>query len=289
VVVDNTTIDYSQPIVTAAPPAADANTDQPSASNQAATLLDSARTAFSQGDYATALTQCTQAAARLPNSGLPHEFRGLILFALKQYKEAAGPVYAVLSVGPGWNWETLCSFYPQNEVYVAQLRALEQYVEAHPDEAEARFLLAYHYMVEGHNDAAADQFKVAAQLNPKDQVSAQLLRALTTKDATPAPEAAAPSKPVDAASLTGQWKAVRADGATIALSLTADHQYTWTYAQQGKPQTFSGTYTLADNLLILKQGNNPMMVGQVSMLPNNQFNFRLAGDTPTDPGLTFGK
>ena len=141
-------------------------------------LLDAARAAFTQGDYAGALAECDQAIARLPNSAVAHEFRGLALFALHRYKEAAGPVYAVLSVGPGWDWATLSSFYPRPDVYSGQLRALEQYVASNPNVAEARFLLAYHYMTGGHNDAAAEQFKAAVQLNPQDQLSAQLASAM---------------------------------------------------------------------------------------------------------------
>ena len=29
------------------------------------------------------------------------------------------------------------------------------------------------------------------------------------------------------------------------------------------------------------------MAGQVASLTNNQFNFKLAGDNPSDPGLSF--
>jgi hypothetical protein len=101
--------------------------------------------------------------------------------------------------------------------------------------------------------------------------------------------AAAPAKPLDVSALAGAWTSTRADGVTITLSLTRDAKYTWTFAQKGKPQAFSGDYAVADNLLILKQGNSPMMVGQVTMLPDNRFNFKMAGDNPSDPGLTFGK
>ena len=221
-----------------------------------------------------------------------HEFRGLALFALHRYDEAAGAVYAVLSAGPGWDWTTLSSLYPDVSVYTEQLRALEQYVAANPNSAAARFLLAYHYTICGHTDAAATQLKAAVQLDPKDRLSAQLLDMLTpTKPRRPTPPAApaAPAKPVEAAALVGDWKATRADGATIALSLTKDGQYTWKFDQQGKAQEFSGPYTVADNLLILKKGDTPVMIGQVSLLPNGQFNFKLPGGNPNDPGLTFGK
>ena len=80
-----------------------------------------------------------------------------------------------------------------------------------------------------------------------------------------------------------------ADSATIKLDLTGDGKFTWALDQNGKPQQFSGTYTIADNLLILKQGNNPMMVGQVASLANDRFNFKLTGDNPSDPGLTFAR
>ncbi|MGA2619324.1 MAG: tetratricopeptide repeat protein [Thermoguttaceae bacterium] len=255
-------------------------------------LLDAARAAFTPGDYSGALAKCDQAIARLPNSAAAHEFRGLALFALQRYKEAAGPVYAVLSVGPGWNWATLSSFYPRADVYSGQLRALEQYVASNPNVAEARFLLAYHYMTGGHNDAAAEQFRAAVQLNPQDQLSAQLLSAITPTAAgqPPAPAAAAtPAKPIDASAVTGVWTSTRADGTTITLSLGQDAKYTWKFAQKDKPQEFSGAYTVADNLLILKEGNSPVMVGQVTLLSDNRFNFKLAGDNPSDPGLTFGK
>ena len=98
---------------------------------------------------------------------------------------------------------------------------------------------------------------------------------------------AAAMTPADASSLVGHWTARRADGATIKLTLAGDGKFTWTLAQNGKPQQFSGTYTVADNLLVLKQGNNPMMVGQVASLAGDRFNFKLAGDNPSDPGLTF--
>ncbi len=130
------------------------------------------------------------------------------------------------------------------------------------------------------------------RLNPKDQLSSQLLRSLTTPDPTddapvvPATPAA-PARPADAASLVGNWAATRSDKATIKLALGSDGKFVWAVDQNGKPQQFSGTYSVSDNLLVLKQGNNPVMVGQVDLQAANRFNFKLAGDNPSDPGLTF--
>jgi tetratricopeptide (TPR) repeat protein len=298
VVIDGGTIDYSQPILTAAQPAYAVNDQsggadvRSTAEDQAMKIFDSARESFMSGDYKTALSRVESAIAKLPNDVVLHEFRGLALFALKRYQESAAAVYAVLSVGPGWDWTTLCSLYPDVDVYTEQLRALEEYRRQNPKSAEARFLLAYHYLTCGHNEAAAKELKEVVSLNPKDQLSAQLLASLTNPadaDEAKTNEPAAPPKPADAAALTGNWKSTRSDGAIIALNLAADGKFTWKYAQKDKPQEFGGEYSVADNLLILKQNNNPIMVGQVTPLSGNRFNFKLAGDNPNDPGLTFSK
>ena len=178
----------------------------------------STRDAFAAGDYATALSLVNSAIAKVPNDTTLHEFRGLVLFATGQFKEAAGVIYAVLSAGPGWDWTTLSSLYPSIEAYTKQLRALEAYRNQHPDAADARFLLAYHYLTCGRTEAAATELKAAVKLNPQDQLSAQLLAGITAARrrrgaAAPKPDAAPPSsKPVNAASVAGKWTASRPDG-----------------------------------------------------------------------------
>jgi hypothetical protein len=313
VVVEGGTIDYSQPIAAAVPPEALANPTSPA--DEAALVLDAARDAFLRGDYPAALSQVNQAIARNPNDPLSHEFRCLVCFALKQYEEAAAGAYAVLSVGPGWDWTTLSSFYPNVDVYAQQLHALEEYIDAHSNQPDVRFLLAYHYLTCGHTDAAAQQLKAVVQLNPRDQLSTQLLAALaapsrkfvlpeTKKLAAQLDDllaatqggylaepnaAAAPTKPLDAVSLVGDWKARQPDGSTVALRLTSNWTYTWWFTRQGKSQDHSGTYALTDNLLILKEGNTPVMVGRVALLGDNRLNFKLVNDNPSDPGLTFSR
>ena len=284
------TIDYSQPIAVAqaavSPPIAQGSL---TAEEQATPLLDAARNAFMQGDYQTALAQVDQAIAQVPNDTVLHELRGLVLFALGRYKEAAAADYAVLSAGPGWDWTTMGALYPSVDVYTEQLRALEQYAKSHPAASEARFLLAYHYLTCGYTDAAAVQLKEVVRLDPKDQLSAQLLSSIPasgTAEPVATSQPAAPTKPVDASSLVGNWTATRADSATIKLALAADGKFTWGLDQNGKPRQFSGTYTVADNLLVLKQGANPMMAGQVASLAIDRFTFKLTGDNPSDPGLT---
>ena len=185
--------DYSQPINATTPP------PDHSVANQAMTVFDSAREAFRGGDYAKALELVDQALKSMPNDATLHEFRALVLFALKRYDEAAGVLYAVLSVGPGWDWTTLISLYADPETYTQQLRALESYCGQSPESAAGRFVLGYHYLTQGHADAAVRQFKIVATLQPKDQLSAQLIQQLTQTDQTAAAAGALAGQPSTAA------------------------------------------------------------------------------------------
>ncbi|HEY5311045.1 MAG TPA: tetratricopeptide repeat protein, partial [Pirellulales bacterium] len=125
--------------------------DPNGANQQALGVFDGARNLFMQGNYQAALDQVNQALAYAPKDPVINEFRGLCLFAVGNYQQAAATDYAVLSTGPGWDWTTMSSFYPSVDVYTQQLRALEAYSQQHPQAADARFLLAYHYLREGYN------------------------------------------------------------------------------------------------------------------------------------------
>jgi len=145
---------------------------------EAMARLDEARTAFTRGEYAKAQEVIEQGIQKAPGDATLHEFRALTMFAQKKYADAAGTVYAVLSAGPGWNWETLRSFYDNEETYKDQLRALEDHSRANPKAGDDHFLLAYHYLVLDAKDAAVKQLEQVVQIMPKDQLAAALLKAL---------------------------------------------------------------------------------------------------------------
>lgn len=297
-----TYINYGQPIVVAAPAApavAQASAPGPSdavrtpdSQEKALGIFESARGYFKRGDYQMALAETNKAIALLPNDTLMHEFRGLCLFALKDYQQSAAAVYAVLSIGPGWDSATVAGLYPNMTVYTQQLRALESYRNEKPEAPHARFLLAYHYMLAGHNEQAADELRTVVELEPKDQLAAQLLKGLTTppddKEPTPAagPELAA-APPVEAASLVGTWKCSRSDGSEFELNLTEDNKFSWQCTQEDKKQQLKGSYTVANNYLILAATGQNALVGQVAMAPGDKLKFKLAGGSPADPGLLF--
>ena len=130
-----------------------------------------------------------------PNAAVVHEFRGLCLFALGRYDDSAAVEYAVLTAGPGWNWSTMVGLYPGVEPYTNQLRALEGYARANPNSTSARFLLGYHYMVQGNQEAAAEQFENVVKLQPDEKLSASFAKALRKATEPVASEAIAAATP----------------------------------------------------------------------------------------------
>jgi tetratricopeptide (TPR) repeat protein len=314
--------DYSKPIgVTEAPP-------EPGAVDTAQDTLTTARESFKSGDYARALTLVDQAIAQTPNDPVLHEFRALVQFAFKRYNEAAATAYAVLTAGPGWNWTTMVGLYPDVDTYNNQLRELEAYVRQNPDAATGRFLLAYHYMVQGHKDAAATEFQNVVKLEPKDQLSArfaaalgatppqppklpaQLAEAANTASAKPRDLAQigaggnaqatheggsgtgedVPPPPAPPQNLQGQWSAKPNEKMSIALSLNPDGTFAWTVTQNGKSQTMQGWAGYQDQILTLGQEQGPPLLGQVSLdAAGNRFTFRPPGTPKAVAGLSFEK
>ena len=151
--------------------------------------LDDAREAFRAGQYAQAQELAEAAIKDLPSDATLHEFRALTLFAQQKYKESAAALYAVLSAGPGWDWETLRGLYPDAATYTAQLRNLEAAVKNDPRSGAGHFLLGYHYLVLGDKAAAVSQLQEVTRAQPSDKLAAALLKSLTTAsaDAPPAP------------------------------------------------------------------------------------------------------
>jgi tetratricopeptide (TPR) repeat protein len=252
--------------------------------------LDTAVEVFQPGDYPDALALVDRVISEYPSDVRAYELRALTLFAMQDYPQAAATIHAVLAVGPGWDCTTLCSLYPDRTVYLAQLRALEGYVRQHPKAADARFLLAYHYLTQGHHGSAASELKMVVSLVPDDQVAADLLRMITGKEpAAPsaAARSAAPAVPLDSADLVGRWRASRDDGSKFELDLAGDKTFIWKFSRDDESRSMSGTYSTEKNVLVLSSSSGSM-VGVVTG-GGDRFNFKPLGGAADDPGLTFAK
>jgi tetratricopeptide (TPR) repeat protein len=285
--------DYSQPINTASAASADAVTEE------ALALFGSARDAFKQGNYEVALQQANDALTKIPSDTALHEFRGLCLFALGRYDEAATTLYAVLAAGPGWDWPTLIGLYPNVEVYTTQLRALEASCKANPQLATGRLVLAYHYLTEGYLEDAAKVLKQVVALKPSDTIAAKLLEQIeAARQSQPGAEAMPPPAPApvpanttppEGATISGTWNAQPGPDASIVLTIQPGGAYTWQVTQKGQTQQFAGVSTFGGGVLTLAQDNGTVLVGRVNWKDPAHMTFRVIGNSPDDPGLSFAK
>ena len=308
---------YAQPI-----PVSYASTavgDDPNSTPQAQ-IMDNAVAAFKQNDYDAALDIINKGITQYPTDAVMHEFRGLVLFAKGDYQQAAATIHSVLAVGPGWDWTTLSSLYPDVAIYTQQLRALEAFTRRQPDDGGSRFLLGYHYMTDGHPDAAARQFEQVVKLVPTDRVAADVLKMITApagnqvagnataqpgqeptpalnedpqaiaqRTPTPGQETVPAGKPLDEAALMGTWKASREDGSQFELTLAAGKKFNWKFSQKGqKPTEFGGTYTIDGPVLALESKEGGSLIAGV-VQEDGKFNFKLIGSPKEDPGLNFTK
>ncbi len=277
---------YSQPINTVSAPADQAVADP------AMSLFDAGRASFKDGSYAEALQKTNDALAKLPTDTTLHEFRGLCLFALGRYDESAATLYAVLAVGPGWDWTTLISLYPSVDVYSAQLGTLEEFTRAHSDSATARFVLVYHYLTEGFTDAAVQVLKQLVALKPSDSVAAKLLHQLDPPKNDPAKiasTAVTDTTPPQGASIAGTWNAQPSADTSILLDVKPGGAFIWQAAVKGQQRQFAGVSTYGDGILTLAQDKGPALVGRVGWKDASHMNFHVVGDGPDDPGLSFTK
>ena len=268
--VAGTPVDGSSQVAAAASPF--------TATDTAVARFDEARTSFKKGDYEGALTSVDAAIGELPKDATLHEFRSLILFALQKYRESAAGIHAVLAVGPGMNWTTMNSYYSDQAKYIEQLRALESHIRSNPNEADARFLIAYHYITLGHKDSAVKQLQLVVDLEPKDTVASDLIVLLggtVSKSTTSQPEVAFTKASEE--ELIGQWRADRGDS-SFKLELDEAGEFTWTYKEQGgDAQTIKGVFAVKDGLLAMEPDSGGVMLADVSKPENETFKFRQNG------------
>ena len=304
-VVATSPYDYSQPVVVSNYVTNDSNlTDASTVQGATATstaapsdaAFDAALASFRQGDYAAALAGCDKAVKQAPNDSVIHEVRALALFALGRYPEAAATLNAVLATAPGMDWTTMSSLYGSVDSYTGQLRKLEDFCRANPDNPAGYFVLAYHYLVGGHAEMAADALRVVVAKQPGDVVAKRLLDTLDPPADKPAdqPPATRP-EPTKAATeaigpetdLVGTWKAT-AGKDSLELVITENSQFTWKATPTGRePVAISGMIETARDAIALVSEAAGTMTGTVASKGADAFEFSLAGAPAGAPPLAF--
>ncbi len=232
----------------------------------------------------------------MPRDTVVHEFRSLVLFALKRYPESAAAIYAVLSAGPGWDWTTMVGLYSSADTYTQQLRALEEFAKQNPKSSDAHFLLGYHYMTQAHSDAASKQFKLAQEQLPNDRLISQLVGMTTPPDEAKKTEAPAPTaravvpenKVLTTEKMVGNWKA-SGKGNEFELELLADGKFVWSFTQGKKKQSVKGVFGVDQANLAMEPDAGGTMLAEIDFINPSQFHFTMLGGDPKDPGLDFKK
>jgi tetratricopeptide (TPR) repeat protein len=296
-VVAGSPYDYSQPVVvnSFSQPAAEAAA-APAPSD---TVVDAALAKFKAGDYAGALAGFDKALRESPRDSVIHEVRALTLFALGRYAEAAAALNAVLATAPGMDWTTMSNLYGSIDAYTRQLRQLEDHCRGKRDDAAARFVLAYHYLVAGHPEQAADMLEVVVAKQPDDVVARQILESIrppAVEPPTPAGDLA--DRKADEADrggepaapetdLVGRWKAANGSD-TVELEITAESTFTWKATpKEGPAVELSGTIQTAADAIRLESDKAGTMVGNVASQGPDTFEFSLPGAPPDVKPLRF--
>jgi tetratricopeptide (TPR) repeat protein len=287
---DGNTVNYTEPVISAPaelPADGKAPTSlPPGVPQEAVSKFEEARAAFLGGKYDEALKLTDQAVAKMPRDAVLHEFRSLVLFALKRYPESAAAIHAVLAVGPGWDWKTLSSLYADADTYTAQLRALENYRDTNPKSGDARFLTGYHYLTCGHADKAIGEFRRASELQPKDTVAASIVATLSPRDTKSPVEGPAP-KPVPAGDIVGDWTASGSGASKYGMKLTKDGSFTWSFNRGKRKQEAKGVYTVEGNVLAMEPDTGGVMLAELTSKAPDRLLFKMIGGAKDDPGLDF--
>lgn len=297
-VVASVPYDYSQPVVINNYVTSDSNADGGTAqaqqnspeTDQSLNLFDDGLAEFKAGNYQPALAKFDAALKQLPKDPVVHEVRALTLFALGEYGASAAALNSMLSSAPGMDWTTMSSLYGDADQYTVQLRKLEKFCKANPDDAASHFVLAYHYLVVGSKDAAIKALKTVVKNQPKDTTAKRMLEALEpAQPAAPAPTPPTTSEASDApeTDLVGSWRA-KAGETSIDLSITDGSDFSWKAAQTGNPALeLKGQLVVRGDGIALETKDKGSMAGTVKSLGQDKWQFVLSGAPADDPGLTF--
>ena len=131
------------------------------------------------------------------------------------------------------------------------------------------------------------------QAQPKQTTPAPILDSTPTLSPAPAPPVAVPvqQEQIDEVTMprqVGTWKASPAKDVNFEMIMKENGEFSWSVTAQGKTESFSGKYTLEDDLLTLvREEDDQKLIGTMSWTEQGGFSFKLKDAPATDPGLNF--
>ena len=179
----------AEPILPEAAPAVAADGD----GDKSEQFLVAAEDAFRAGEYQEARRHIQHALIELPGDGRAMLFLAQTLLATGDYQQAVGATYQGMSLLDEKDWGFVVANYDKyygNDDYVAQTKALGDYIKKNPKAAYAYALRGYHWGYLGYPESARKDLAKAVELEPRDTMAAKLL----TKFGGTAPEVKPPAK-----------------------------------------------------------------------------------------------
>ncbi|HET6879487.1 MAG TPA: tetratricopeptide repeat protein [Pirellulales bacterium] len=128
-------------------------------------LFNAALTLFQSGDYEAAIDRLNRVLDAQPDDGDALLLLVQCYFGLVNYEAAAEALAAALDAAPETDWEKYAGnykrYYGSPLRFAVHLRALERFVEQHPDRFEGHLLIGYQYGSLGQLDRALAELKLA--------------------------------------------------------------------------------------------------------------------------------
>lgn len=141
----------------------------------------SAEQAFRQRQYDQAVRLARHAIAEDPRNGQAQLLLSQALFATGDYRGAAEAVHQGVSQLPRSDWgyvvRNFRNYYTSSD-YVEQMDRLTRFVRTHPNASYAHFLRGYHFLYLGHTTVAERELQRTLELDPNDELAAELLSSL---------------------------------------------------------------------------------------------------------------
>lgn len=151
--------------------------DKPDFGNRFTVLMARGDIAFRRNMLEEASKQYRTAAEQKPNEPAAHIALSHAQFAMGRYGEAALSLRKAFALDTGWLDVSLerRKLYADPEGFSRRLEALQQHTEAHPDDDDARFVLAYALKCGGDNPGSVAQLDAVLKRNPDDGAARRLL------------------------------------------------------------------------------------------------------------------
>src|SRR5262249_11942345 len=105
----------------------------------------------------------------------------------------------------------------------------------------------------------------------------------------PQPVAAVNTAVPEGATIAGTWAAQPSGDTSVTLTIQPGGAFRWEVVQKGQTRQFSGSSSFGGGVLTLVPETSQPIVGRGSWTDPSHMNFRVIGDSPDSPGLSFSK